>query len=58
MFLGEIKVMRTHSLGTANVLWQTFNTKENLEETSGKITFAPGETTSLLRLKLKQDNVS
>ncbi len=49
---------RTNSLGTAKIRWEAFNSMGNLEETSGTITFVAKEKTMVLRLKLKQDNVS
>ena len=49
---------RTNSLGVAKVKWEVLNSVENLEETSGTITFPAGETTAILRLKLEPDNVS
>jgi hypothetical protein len=51
-------VTRTNSLGIAKVRWEAFNSLENLEETSGTITFVADETTTILRVTLKQDNVS
>lgn len=56
--LGEIRVTRTNSLGIANVRWGAFNFMENLEETSGIITFPANEDSTMLRLRLKQDDVS
>lgn len=54
---GEIKVSRTNSLSKAKVRWEVFNSLEELEATSGTVSFEAGETTTTLRLELKQDNV-